>query len=207
MRYDLDLTKMTLSEFEELLKQRNLLPGRRILHDGIDEKFACMAKQGVRTVAELKKALSSPSKLNAFSEKTGIAGEYLVILKRELGSMEQKPVALSGFPGVDAGLIATLNESGIKTSKDYLEWDGATNEELKALCGLVRINGVGAIAARAFYEVGYASVAAIAEANASEMLAAVSAVNEKKHYYGAKLGEKDMRFCIDFAKLLIRYDG
>jgi len=207
MQYGLDLARISLSQYRELLKQQNLLPGRRMLHDGIDEKFERMAKYGVRTVAELKKRLSSPEKRTAFADGTGIADEYMILLKREIGSMEQKPVPLSGFPGVDNKLITELNGRGIKTSKDYFEKGGAQDGELSALCELVRINGVGGIAARMFYEAGCRSVTDVAKADAPILLAAVTRVNETKHYYGAKLGEKDMQFCIDFANLLVRYGG
>ena len=31
------------------------------------------------------------------------------------------------------------------------------------------------------------------------------AMNEQKAYYGGKLAEKDMQFCIDYAKLMQRF--
>ena len=74
--------------------------------------------------------------------------------------------------------------------------------ELFCLCDLVRINGVGAIAAKSFFDAGYTSVTSIAETTAEDMLERVSAVNEVKQYYKTKLGLKDMQFCIDFAKIL-----
>lgn len=78
-------------------------------------------------------------------------------------------------------------------------------DELFCLCDLVRINGVGPVAARAFYEAGYRSVFKVAIADAAVMLEKVSAVNEARHYYKGKLGQKDMQFCIDFAFLLNKY--
>ena len=78
-------------------------------------------------------------------------------------------------------------------------------DELFCLCDLVRINGVGPIAARAFYEAGYQSASDVATADATDMLKKVSAVNEAHHYYKAKLSIKDMQFCIDFALLLNKY--
>ena len=79
------------------------------------------------------------------------------------------------------------------------------SDELFCLCDLVRINGVGPVAARAFYEAGYHSASEVAAAYAEDMLEKVSAVNETHHYYKAKLGIKDMQFCIDFALLLNKY--
>lgn len=66
---------------------------------------------------------------------------------------------------------------------------------------------MGAIAAKAFYEAGYKSVVEVAVADAAVMLGKVSEVNEAKQCYKAKLGIKDMQFCIDFASLLIKYGG
>ena len=63
---------------------------------------------------------------------------------------------------------------------------------------------MGAVAAKAFYEAGYKSVEDVANANAAEMLEKVCDINRIKQYYKAKLGLKDMQFCIDFALLLTR---
>lgn len=139
------------------------------------------------------------------ASKSEISEEYLIILKREIGSLEQKPVLLSDFPDIDDSLFGKLSESGLKTSKDYWVQKQDFIDELFCLCDLVRINGVGPLAARAFYEAGYRSSAEIAAADAEVMLMKVSEVNEINHYYKAKLGVKDMQFCIDFALLLKKY--
>ena len=205
MGYTLPLERISLSDYQQLLQKQNLLPGRRMLLEQLDARFAALATLGLSTVLQLKAALSSPVKLAALSAKTGIPEEYLTILRRGLGSLEQKPVPLSDFPACDPVRIRVLAEAGIRTSQDYWE-RGATQDELFALCDLVRINGVGAVAARVFYEAGFGSVAAVANANAADMLQRVSVVNEKEGYYKAKLGEKDMQFCIDYAKLLELYN-
>lgn len=205
MRYSLDLKQITVTDYELLLKNQNLLPGRRILLEEIDSRFEAIRQMGIDTADRLKKELSMPQKLAAFAQKSGIPEEYLVILKRELGSLEQKPVPLSSFPDMDAALLKKLEERGVLNSKDYLENAEGTSAELDALCDLVRINGVGAVAARAFYEAGYHTAADVAHAQAETMLARVNAVNEQKKYYNAKLGVKDMQFCIDFAVLLEKY--
>lgn len=205
MRYSLDLSQITVTEYEALLKSQNLLPGRRILLENIERNFSAIQTLGIDTAERLKKELSTPQKIASLAEKSGIPEEYLVILKRELGSLEQKPVPLASFPALDAALIKALEEKGVRSSKDYLERAAGTSAELDALCDLVRINGVGAVAARAFFEAGYRSVSDVARAEAGTMLARVNAVNEQKKYYSAKLGVKDMQFCIDFAVLLGKY--
>jgi len=205
MAYNLDLSNLFLEYYKELLKSQNLLPGRRMLWQNIDRNFEIIGKQGITNIAQLKKQLATPKKITDFAAVTGISEEYLSILKREIGSLEQKPVPIASFPDLDVMMISDLHSRGIKTSKDYLESGLSGTGELFCLCDLVRINGVGAVAAKAFYEAGYRSVAEVASADAAAMLQRVSEVNETKHYYKAKLGEKDMQFCIDFALLLIKY--
>lgn len=206
MKYTLDLENMTIQEYKTLLKQQKLLPGRRILWQNIDKNFALIENRGIKTVAQLKKSLSNSAKIAAFASESDIPEEYLVILKREIGSLEQKPVPLSKFPGMDPFLLVKLGDAGMSTSKQYWETIQDLSDELFCLCDLVRINGVGPVAARAFYEAGYRSVFEVATADTSVMLVKVSAVNEARHYYKGKLGQKDMQFCIDFALLLNKYD-
>ena len=126
---------------------------------------------------------------------------------------------LANFPGIHADALARLQKAGVKTSRDFYDLFKASPDEaarktgispkeakeLFHLCSLARINGVGAAAAKAFLAAGYPSVYQVAEANAAEMLKKVSSVNSQNHYYNANLGEKDMQFCIDFAKILLKF--
>jgi hypothetical protein len=205
MNYTLDLEHLSLQVYKALLTQQNLLPGRRILYQNIDGNFTSFENRGIKTVEQLKKSLSTSAKIADIEAASGIPKEYLVILKREIGSLEQKPVPILGFPDVHHPLLEKLIGAGLKTSKEYWETRKDPSDELFCLCDLVRINGVGPIAARAFYEAGYRAVSDVAAADAEVMLKNVSAGNEARHYYKAKLGLKDMQFCIDFALSLNKY--
>ena len=205
MSYNLDLSVLSVQEYREILKHQTLLPGRKMLLNDIDHHFEAIARQGIDNIAQLKKRLASKTKSSDFSAAAGIPEDYVTILKREIGSLTQKPVPIADFLGIDGSTVSRLYERGINNSKDYYESKPSGRDELFCLCDLVRINGVGAVAAKTFYEAGYRSVADVAGADAAVMLKKVSYVNEEKQYYRAKLGEKDMQFCIDFAKLLIRY--
>lgn len=213
MGYSIELAKISITDYKELLLIQNLLPGRRILLENIEERFNIIHDSGVHNVFELKKNLSTSIKMKSFSEKTRISEEYLTILRRELGSLEQKPVKIKDFPDIDVDLVEELESQGFYTSKDYFEiWHLKDNDDkgfnmLFSLCDLVRINGIGVAAAKTFYEAGYRSAMDVANASAEDMLTRVNSVNEVKQYYKAKLGAKDMQFCIDFAKLLTRYES
>jgi hypothetical protein len=204
--YTLDFRRIPVGKYLNILKTRELLPGRRVLLNGIDLNFDKITGAGVCSLYEFKNRLSTPAKLSAFSAETLIPESYLVILKRELGSLEQKPVPLSEFPGIGEVLLSALLEKGIKTSRDFFESGGEESRELCCLCELVRINGVGPAAARTMYESGYKSVADVAGADAGELLAKITEVNDTRQYYHAKLGVKDMQFAIDAAKLLLELE-
>ena len=186
MAYNLDLSKLSIDEYKQLLKHQNLLPARKILLDNIDINFELMAKQNIKNIEQLKKQLATPQKILSFAALTGIAQDYLIILRREIGSLDTKSVAIDSFPDMDGALISELKNKGIKNSKHYYESKNFISNELFRLCDLVRINGVGAVAAKAFYEAGYRSVLDVACADAADMLKKVTEVNNEKNNYKAR---------------------
>jgi len=204
MKYNLDLDRITLEDYKEILKKQNLLPGRVCLLENIDQHFALLKKKNLLTVSQLKQALSSAQKIVAFASASGIPEKYLTILNRESGSLIQKSVSLDSFPDIEASLTSRLAQNGLKNTKEYFESNPAEKNELFCLSDLVRINGVGPVAAKTFYEAGYRSVEDVARADAAEMLEKTNEVNRVRQYYKANLGIKDMQFCIDFAKILAR---
>ncbi|SMC49487.1 protein of unknown function [Papillibacter cinnamivorans DSM 12816] len=221
MSYTIDLKRISIQVYRGILKNQNLLPGRRSLLNALEERFRRMADAGIGNLFELKNNLSTPQKLSALSAKTKIPEDYLVILKRELSSFDQKPVPISDFPGVNEQTVHRLLEHSIKTSKDFYNMFMAAGgdeaissktgvgeialNELYSLCNLVRINGVGAAAARTLYESGYKNIEEIAHADPGDLLNRISETNSVGHYYNAKLGIKDAQFVIDFAKLLFEF--
>lgn len=219
MSYAIDLRQVSIQAYKNILKSQNLLPGRRILLQKLDERFREIADTGISNLFELKSSLSTPRKLSALSVETSIPEDYLVILKRELGSLDQKPVPLSDFPNVSEQTVHRLLEHSIKTSKDlyslFMTAGGAKAisaktgvsdselNELYSLCNLVRINGIGTAAARILHESGHRDIDVIAGADAGDLLNRISETNSIGHYCNAKLGLQDAQFVIDFAALLL----
>ena len=111
---------------------------------------------------------------------------------------------LSSFPNSDIKLLENLSAVGIKNSKDYWELKQDPSDDLFCLCDLVRINGIGPVAARAFFEAG-TNLLMMLQQQMQQICCESTIVTEIKCYYKAKLGQKDMQFCIDFALLLQRY--
>jgi hypothetical protein len=218
MGYSLDLRKISIDAYKEILRNQYLLPSRRILHQDMDSSFDALHSCQIKNLGELKSALSTSQKLSTFSEKSGLSKDYLTILRREIVSIEPKTALIKEFPEVDGEVINSLEVEGIKSSKDFYEFYNSLKDkkeitrkisiskeqaqELYCLCDLVRINGVGAIAAKDFFDAGYESAYDVANTTAQKMLERVSKVNAIKQYYKAKLGTKDMQFCIDFARII-----
>lgn len=221
MTYTIDIKKISLEDYREILRHQDLLPSRKILQQDLDTNFEAILSLGVSNLHELKSSFSTPKKMDAISNQSKIPLDYLKILKRELGSLIQKPVPIKDFPDLSEDIIDKLKKAQIKSSKDFFEMYSTINDaneivrnlnlspaiidELISLCTLVRINGVGAIAAKVFFEAGYKSLSDIINANPQEMLKKISDINSVKKYYKATLGVKDMQFCIDFAKVMIEF--
>jgi hypothetical protein len=207
MQQTVDLTRISLPEYAALLKARRLTAGRLPLLTDIDARFAAMQRNGANTIAALLDALATPKKLAAFAAQTGVDEAYLTLLRREASGLIPRPVPLADLPGVDEARVAALRAQGVITTGDYRQAVPPGDVLLDGLCALTRINGIGPLAARAFYEAGYRTVQAVAQANAETMLARVTAANDALGLYRGKLGVQDMRFCIEGAALLLRCGG
>ncbi len=215
MNYSINLSRLTVMEYEHHLKSIDLLPSRRVLLDSIAQRFSAIKDSGVNNAGAFMQAVSTPKKLADLSKKTSVGEDYLKILKREIGSLVPKSVALSEFDMLTPEPVEKLKAAGLRSSKDFFEAypdiDAAIlgkqdSDRLYHLCGLVRINGIGALAARMFFEAGYVSVADVALGSPEDMANRVNALNDEKHYYdGQPLGVKDMTFCIVHAKFLLKY--
>lgn len=222
MPYGVDLSKITIDQYKEILKKQVLLPSRKLLQSNIDETFKTIRRDGVHTLLDLKQALSTSGRMTSFSERLNIPMDYLTLLRREIGSFEPKSVRLAEFPEIPMDTLQAMRQNGLMTSKDFFDFCQENSDkaitsfklalsmgEIEKLCclsNLVRINGVGAVAARSFLEAGYKCLPSIAETSAEVMLERVKAVNDKKQYYKNPLGLKDMQYVIDYAKLIVSFE-
>jgi uncharacterized protein DUF4332 len=213
MPYDMDLSKISLEAYRQHLSSREMMPSRRILHEETDARFDALAAAGIGDIDALRKAIANPKRIGEMASKSGIPAQYLNILRREIGSLVPKRIKLSAFPGVDEGAIEKLSEIGVRNSKDF--FDEMTQEragqmgigaeayrDIRALCDIARISGMGGIAARILVDAGYRSVEDVQSAEAKTMHTATCTVNDEKAYYGGVLSVKDMQYCIDYATMI-----
>ena len=210
--YYLDLNRFTLEELKELLKSSRLLPSQQILLDDIDERFAVLKGMGIESLAQLQKALKTKKSVVAFAAETGMLENYLTVLRREVNSYQPKPINLKDFPGVDMGVIQTLEQQGIKNTKQlfphvltpesrevFAEENQIVAEdllELTKLTDVARLKWVGPKFARLVIESPYDTVENIAGSDYEEFYRAIMRVNEEKGIYKGGLGLEDMKLWI-----------
>jgi replicative superfamily II helicase len=219
MNYNINVNKIKIMQYKEILKNQYLIPSRAILRSNIDENFDKLLIFSINNLEDLKLKLSTNEKLKKFSFLTGIDEKYLTILKREINNLEIKSIPLKELLDDEDPFNFNFINNGILTSKDYYELYNNTEskndivklfkvsiekaEELYKLCDLVRIKGIGGAAAKCFYASGCKSVEDVANKDTNELLKKVLTLNENEKYYKVNLGENDIQYCIDFARLII----
>lgn len=214
-QYDLDIEKLSLQKFKKSLQQRDLAPSRVILKDNIENRFKTLDLNGVRTLKTLVDVLKTKQKIENFSKKANLSVDYLTILGREARSYLPKPINLKQFPGIDPKTIKSLEQVGIKNTKQFYnrvtfakqanqisKMSGVSTKnigELSSLSDLTRLYGVGPVFAIMLNNVGINSVERFAKCTAAELIELYENETQKK----ADFSEKDMNFSLYLAKQLI----
>jgi len=222
-QYSIDPSLISLEEFKELTASRRMLPGRVVLHEKMEERFGVLKGSGIKHLGDLLSLLNSKSKIQSLAIQTGLTEDYLVLLKREVGSYLAKPFPLSSFPGIPFEYVELLKSRGLKSTKNFFEqmqaeqkqaeWSLNTGipayrlKEIYSLCDLSRITGVGGIFARVLYEAGIKSTAAFAGTDALKLLAGCRKVIEKHGYAVGNLGEEDMNYGLHYARVVETCDN
>ncbi len=228
--YYLDLSTISLEEFEKTITEQDLSPGRFILLEDKQTRFAFFRSHGVTTLHDLIKELKTPRRVELVSEKSGISIEYLKVLGRQARSWKPNPVSLARFP-VDTRVVESLSRVGIVNS--YHLYSVATGvggerrggsfsqgaaaaialqatvpEETKAISkllamiDLVRVPGIGPTFAEYFVDCGIGSCTDLANSKTDALLESIVETSRAAGYKGA-VTKWDIQNCIDFARRLV----
>ena len=220
--YSIDPSLLSLEEFRQLTAGKSMLPGRVILKENMKERFGILEQHGIGNLEDLLSILASKTKIESFAVQSGLSTGYLVLLKREAGSYLARPFPLSDFPGIPFEYTELLKSRGFRNTKvffeqlqeDELKVELSLNtgipvyrlKEMHSLCDLSRITGVGGIFARVVYEAGISSTPEFAGSEIASLLSSCRAVIEKHGYKAGKLGEKDIRYGINYANVVMECD-
>jgi hypothetical protein len=75
--YNTSLSEISIEEYLKTLKNAELLIGRRILKENIDENFKILKTIGINNLEELLNSIKTDIKRENISKKTGINDNYL----------------------------------------------------------------------------------------------------------------------------------
>ncbi|WDV47965.1 hypothetical protein PV797_09780 [Clostridiaceae bacterium M8S5] len=221
MGYHLELSKYSLDYFKDMLINRNLIPSMMILRDDIDRRFKKLSGMGTNTMKELYDLLKTKKKAEVFAEKSGIDREYIIVLRRAVGSFITPPRKLSDYPFVDENLQKRLALLNLKTSIDLyryftntpiekaskeLELDTERLIYLKKLIDVTRLRYVSPIIATTLVEGGYDSVKKIANIDKTTLYESFINTNKILKLYRGNIGRNDILFLIEDAKLFVSMD-
>jgi hypothetical protein len=212
--YHIDPGKYSLQRLKEDLLSRELIPSRKALKEGIEEKFEILQTRGITTLQDLINALKDKKKLEEFSALSTLSTEYLTLLRREANSYLPKPVPLNKFPGVSTWDLNSLADLGIKNSRHLFEEAGPKQgreelskkvglplehlNELVGMSDLVRAYGVGPVFARILYDTGIHSIRELLEYSPERIIH----LYEEKYHQKADFSLHDIRFSLDVARVL-----
>ncbi len=216
MGYYIDLTKISLNKYKEILKSADLLPGRIILKDNLDSNFEVLESEGIKNVDEILRVLKNKKCIRDFALNSELEEEYLTILVREIKSYQPKPNKLKDFPGVsetDAvklegiqikNTVQLFDKVTTKLKRDEISKQTGVDEvellRITKLTDLSRIRWVNHTFAFVLFEAGYDTVAKVANADSEKLYHDVKLLNKERNLYNAHIGLHDMKLCIEAAK-------
>jgi len=216
--YQMDLSRISLLDLQNRIQHGRVLPSRIILKEDLIDRFSTIRSTGVSDLSELQIKLKTKKKMKSYSIETGLAIDYLTILRREINSFISNPFPLSKIPDLPEDNIRRLETAGIKSTLHMFE-NGKTKEmrkelanrigvsensilEMVKLSDLSRIMGVGPVFARTWYLSGVDTVEKVASMDPVSIFNKLSITYEQQGFESVDFVQRDIDWCIDAAKLL-----
>jgi hypothetical protein len=218
MPYYIDASEVKLEDLMSRITESDIVPSRRKLLEDIEINFDKLKKNGIFTLADLRKSIKNPKNIVPIADKTNIEIEYLILLRREVESYFPKAYILSAFDWLEKNIITKLESKGFKNTALLYDafkipckreeviasigLEKAFAEELFALVNLTRIQWVNPIFSKVLADAGYKSPKSIAEANIKELHEAVERINKEGRYFKGNIGIRDIARLIKSASYL-----
>ncbi len=217
MGYDIDLSKISIEDYKDIIESSHLIPSWKALKEHIDH-LGIIKKQGIHNLQELQKILKRKDRLVEFSKQSGLPEPYLNVLRRMINGYLRKPNRIKDFPETSEEIMSKLEKHGIKNTHHLFEriitqedraqlskQTGISNKEilrLTRLTDLSRIRWVNHTFAYVLYEAGYDTLEKVANANPDQLYATIKKLNAERNFYPAHIGLNDMKMLVESAKML-----
>ena len=218
MSYYIDLKKISIDNYKEILKTANLIPSWMVLKENIDTNLDLMKKHNFQNLDELLSALKNKSRLQELSRQSGLSENYLSVLKRVINGYQPKPNRIKDFPNISEVVAAKLEDLKLRNTlklyeeirspekrKELSEKTGITEDEMMKvtkLTDLSRIRWVNHTFAYVLMEAGYDTAQKVAGADYQEMYETIKQLNRERKIYNAHIGVNDMQMVVEAAKTL-----
>jgi hypothetical protein len=218
MNYQFDATKITLDDLQKRIETTDLVPSRASLMEGLASKFETLKQKGFVTLALLRNEFKTPIRLQELAKATGIDGEYLLLLRREVESYFPKPFNLKDFSRLPKDEIDKLEKNGIHNTADLFEKaataEGKTKlaqsagldvgflDDLFRLADLTRVQWVNPTAARMLVDAGYDTPAKLEKADPNVLCEAMMTINKGDKYFKGNIGLRDIKRLAHSAKFV-----
>ncbi|HUM89625.1 MAG TPA: hypothetical protein PKV50_08840, partial [Prolixibacteraceae bacterium] len=112
MGYYTDLATISIDDYQAKLESADLLPSRMLLKERLAERFGYFKSIGIRNVLDLQKLLKKKEKLAELTKVDGFSEDFLVVLLREINSIQPKPNKISEFIGISPETVSKLEKTG-----------------------------------------------------------------------------------------------
>lgn len=218
MGYYIDIEKITLDEYKEILRSAYMIPSRQMLKEDIDANIEVFKSLGINNVLQLQSLLKSKAKVQSVSNGTGLDEKYLNALRLELSAYTEKPTKIAEFTCLENGTAEKLEEIGIKDTFELYERI-LTDESRRALsketkisieeiekaarlADLSRIRWVNHTFACVLYFSGYDSVEKIAKSDYEKLYVDVKTINDREGLFKGNIGQNDMKLVVELAGAL-----
>lgn len=216
MGFKIDYRKVDLDTFLEKLKNKYLVPSRRIIKEDIDNRFKVFKDLGIKNVEELFKTLKKKSSFNDLLNNNLLTEEYLTILLREVKSIQTKTTKLADFYILPDNLILKMEKMGIKNTnhiydriltkdkrKILAEEAGCEVTEIELLaklCDLTRVQWVNHTFAIMLYQIGFDTLSKLQNADSEDLHKKVNELNKKENIFRGSISFNDIVICIEASK-------
>lgn len=218
MGYYIDLSKITIEDYQKKLESAYLPPSRMVLKEKLDERFGYFNQIGIKNIKELIQLLKKKDKFDELSKVECFSGDYLIILLRELNSTLPKPNKIADFDRISKNTIDILAKTGITnteklydkvlTKSDRQKLAGSTGIsyqeilELTKLTDLSRIKWVGVTYAQMLYDLGLDTVEKVANANPPDLHAWINQRIKEHNIFKGGIGINDVKILVETANEL-----
>jgi hypothetical protein len=207
MAYHLDAETLSLDDLRQRIEATDLVPSRARLATEAAASLKALRGFGLTSVADLRRELKTPTRLQAVARATGLDAALLALLRREVEGYFPKPVALKAFDWLPSDELARLERLGLRDTARLYAATGdaqrcrelarsagvaaATVEALARLADLSRVQWVSPTFARMLVAAGYDSPALIAAADAQALTQALASANAGARFGKVTIGLRD----------------